>query len=85
MSSPPFECVPCEAKIVLDGGSASKLIEAACEAFQHYFSRGYTFTPEGFEKIIRKLNELETGAIELQKLQVHYTGYKGELPPHLKS
>lgn len=83
-SVPPQGCPECEAKIVLDGSSASSLIEATCEAAQHFFSTGGQMSPEGFKAIIAKLNELETGAIELQKIFLHQIHYKGDVPPHLK-
>jgi len=70
------ECdLACQTKIIINGGNASALIEQACETFQHFFNNGGKLKNSG--EIIALLNELEDGAVKLQKLLLKSVGYTG--------
>lgn len=65
----------CQTKIIINGGNASKLIEQSCEALQHFFSNGGKL--KNSTEIISLLNQLENGAVDLQKLVLKSVGYTG--------
>lgn len=71
----------CQTKIIINGGNSSKLIETSCEALQHFFSQGGKL--KNSTEVIALLNQLEDGAVKLQKLVlrqgVEYHGPVGDL------
>lgn len=81
---PPIDCVPCQAKIVLDGDSVSALVEASCESVQHFFTQGGKFSQVGYDKVIGHINRMEEMAVDLQKMILKEMGYSGPLPKHLQ-
>jgi len=75
MSQP--ECdLACQTKIIINGGTASRLIEASCEGLQHFFNNGGTL--KSGAKLIDALNEIEDAAVNLQKLVLDEINYKGK-------
>ncbi len=67
----------CKTKIIINGGNAANLIEQSCEALQFFFSNGGAFDGNEGEHLIKRLNDLEDGAVELQKAVLKFTGYSG--------
>lgn len=71
----------CQTKIIINGGSASQLIESTCEGFQHFFNNGGKL--QRSQEIIALLNEIEDKAVELQKLAlkegIGYSGPTGKM------
>lgn len=66
----------CQTKIIINGGSAARLIESTCEGLQHFFNNGGKL--RNSPRIIALLNNLEDTAIELQKMVVKEgVGYSG--------
>lgn len=84
MSGPPPEenCnLACQTKIVINGGTASRILESTCEGLQHFFNNGGKL--QHSDSIIALLNEIEDKAIALQKLVLKagmgYSGPTGKL------
>ena len=68
----------CQTKIIINGGNAAKLIETTCEALQSFFSQGGKLKHS--QDIIALLNQLEDGAVSLQKLVLREgAGYTGDV------
>ena len=66
----------CQTKIIINGGTASRLIESSCEGLQHFFNNGGKL--KDGPKLIDALNALEDGAVELQKLVMKEIGFAGK-------
>lgn len=67
----------CQTKIIINGGNASKLIEQTCEGLRHFFNSGGKLKHS--DKVIKALNDLEDGAVALQKLVLREgIGYQGD-------
>lgn len=77
MSDPLPVCdLACQTKIIINGGTASRIIESTCEGLQHFFNNGGKLKHSG--RIIALLNEIEDKAIDLQKMALREgVGYSG--------
>jgi hypothetical protein len=65
----------CQTKIIINGGNVARILESTCEGLQHFFSNGGSL--QHSLALIKALNDIESQAIEVQKLALKATGYTG--------
>jgi hypothetical protein len=70
------ECdLACKTKIIINGGNTAALVTTACTALE-YMTNEEIAKLNG-EKIIEILNRMEDDAIQVQRLILKGTGYRG--------
>lgn len=70
------ECnLACQTKIIINGGNTARILESTCEGLQHFFNNGGKLHHS--PALIKALNDIESQAIEVQKLALKAVGYTG--------
>ena len=74
----PTDCPACEAKIILNGDIAAKVLESTCERIEAFVAEGREF-PDAL-KLVKMANKLEDDAFAFTKEVLKQIGFAGPWP-----
>ena len=76
MSSPAPDCPECEAKIILNGGVAARVLDETCHSIYEFLERGKFSDADKFALVVLA-NKLEDDAFKFQRRALEAMGFKG--------
>ncbi len=80
---PPIEpCPACEAKIILNGGVAARVLGETCHMIYGFVESGQTF-PDG-HKLVEMANKLEDDAFAFTREALEQIGFSGPWPRSMR-
>lgn len=78
MPPEPIPCPACDAKIIVNGDMAAKVLEVTCESIERYLDKGGVF-PDAL-KLVKLANKLENDAFAFQREVLEQMGFTGPWP-----
>lgn len=78
----PTGCPECEAKIILNGDIAAKVLESICERIEVFVAAGRTFP--NAHKLVVMANKLEDDAFKFTREAMEQIGFQGPWPKSMK-
>lgn len=85
MPDPPPECgTPCEAKVILNGGIAARVLDETCSTIYSYLEGGENHFPNSL-KLVKMANEIENKVFEFSREVLEQIGFTGPWPNSMKS
>lgn len=79
----PNECPECEAKVILNGGVAARVLDETCQTIYNHLESGKTFKPADIAKLVEMANKLEDDVFRFQRAVLEAIGFKGPWPHSL--
>lgn len=81
-NGPPPACdSACQAKIILNGGVAARVLDETCHAIYEHIERGGSF-PQGMT-LVEMANDIEDQVFKFQRAVLEQIGFKGPWPHSL--
>lgn len=82
MPDPPVDpCPSCDAKIIVNGDVAAKVLETTCEAIERHLDKGGVF-PHA-PKLVKMANDIEDSVFKFQREVLEQIGFTGPWPHSL--
>lgn len=79
---PPSGCPECEAKIILNGGVAARVLDETCHTIYEFLERGKFSEADKLELVVMA-NKLEDDVFKFQRRVLEAMGFKGPWPNSL--
>lgn len=72
----------CQTKIIINGDSAARILDATCEGFERFLDHGGTL--QHTDKLLAQLVIMENEVYRFQRLVMESMGYAGPWPKCLQ-
>lgn len=76
------QCPACQAKIILNGGVAARVLDETCQTIYQHVESGATFPNE--LKLVEMANDIENRVFKFQREVLEQMGFEGPWPNSLK-
>ncbi len=74
----PLPCPECDAKIIVNGDVAARVLDVTCEAFERHLDKGGTFA--NLPKLVKMANDVEDLVFKFQREVLEQIGFSGPWP-----
>lgn len=72
------DCPACDAKVILNGGIAARVLDETCSSIYEFLEKGGVF-PNGL-KLVKMANEIEDLVFKFSREQLEQQGFTGPWP-----
>lgn len=79
----PNQCPECEAKVILNGGVAARVLDETCSTIYSHIEAGKTFKDEDVQALVVMANKIEDDVFRFQRKVLESIGFKGPWPHSL--